>query len=311
MSDSSNTDLEHLHRKKPVAEIWQIVTNAIRCFFNNRGYLEVSTPIRILAPALEEHIDAQPSGSLYLRTSPELHMKRLLAAGYDKIFQIGPCFRKGEQGQFHHPEYTMLEWYRKEANYVDILRDTQELIKFISQQTTGNTLLEYKGNSIDLTPPWKKLTVSEAFIQFAGWNPAQNFDATRFDTDLVEKVEPSLPKNSPIVLTDYPAPLAAFSKVKHDDHSIAERWELHIGGLELANAYSELTDMNEQITRFEDCIVKRQKAGKEIYPIDQSFINALAQGIPSAGGIAMGIDRLVMLLANASSIDEVLLFAES
>lgn len=283
--------------------------HAIRCFFHERGFVEVETPVRLAAPALELHIDAEPAGDHWLRTSPELHMKRLLAGGLDRIFQMGPCFRRGERGDRHHPEYTMLEWYRAHADYADILADTKALLATCAQAVLGTTDLVYRGQPIALLPRWERLTVAEAFQRWAGWNPVAAWDEDRFNTDLVERVEPNLPRDVPTVLTDYPAPAAALARRKPSDPQVAERWELYIGGLELANAYSELTDPAEQRARFEECARARRALGKEVYPLDESFLAALAN-LPPAGGIALGVDRLAMLLADAPSLDGIIAFRE-
>ena len=282
----------------------------IRTFFHDHSFLEVETPVRLPAPALEEHIDAEPSGDHFLRTSPELHMKRLLAAGYDRIFQLGPCFRRGEQGRLHHPEYTMLEWYRADANYLDILGDTKRLIAFLADEVLGTTRIMHQGLAIELMPIWEWTTVAEAFTLHAGWDPTAGFDADRFDLDVVEKVEPGLPKHVPVILSDYPAEAAALARRKPDNPRVAERWELFIGGLELANAYSELTDAEEQRRRFEECARRRKTAGRPVYPMDEEFLAALQAGMPPCGGIALGVDRLVMLFADAASLEDVTAFLE-
>jgi lysyl-tRNA synthetase class 2 len=283
--------------------------------------MEVETPVRLRAPALEAHVDAEPSGDYWLRTSPELHMKRLLAQGHERIFQLGPCFRRGERGDRHHPEYTMLEWYRANADSADILSDAQALMVHLAHSASvwadcgyrvnraHRARLQYQGRTIDLVPPWQRITVREAFARWAGWDPVEKWDEERFSFDLVEKVEPALPSNVPVVLTDYPAPAAALARRKPDDPRVAERWELYIGGLELANAYSELTDPVEQRARFEDTARARQMRGKEVYPIDEDFLAALPH-MPPSGGIALGFDRLVMLFADAATIDAVVAFRE-
>jgi lysyl-tRNA synthetase class 2 len=285
------------------------ILHAIRGFFHERGFTEVETPVRLRAPALELHIDAEPAGDHWLRTSPELHMKRLLAQGHGRIFQLGPCFRRGERGDRHHPEYTMLEWYRAQADYTDILADTKALIAHVAQEIKGDSSLVYRRQRIDLLPRWERRTVADAFQHFAGWNPVAAYDEERFNLDLVEKVEPRLPRDVPFVLTDYPAEAAALARRKPADPRVAERWELYIGGLELANAYSELTDPAEQRARFEACAAARRQLGKDAYPIDEEFLSALAD-MPPAGGIALGVDRLVMLFADASSLDDVMAFRE-
>lgn len=285
------------------------VLKAIRDFFHARSFVEVETPVRVITPCTELHIDAEPSGDHYLRTSPELHMKRLLADGFRQIFQIGPCFRRGERGDLHNPEYTMLEWYRVNADYRDILADTRALLLEVTKAASGS-LLTRNGASIDLAPDWPVITITEAFEKHAGWNPVEDFDADRFNADLVDLIEPALPRDVPVVLTDFPAELAALARLKPDNPAIAERWELYIGGLELANAYSELTDAVEQQARFEKWTGQRQNDGRATYPPDHTFMEALRQGLPTCGGIALGVDRLVMLCTGATSLDEVLPFRE-
>lgn len=270
------------------------MTFAMRRFFHERGYLEVETPVRLPAPALETHIDAEPSGDWFLRTSPEFHMKRMLAAGHDRIFQIGPCFRRGERGDLHHPEYTMLEWYRAGADYESIMEETRELL-FAACGISGD---------------WLIMNVSDAFLQHAGWDPAREFDAVRFDMDLVDKVEPSLPKDRPVVLKDYPIEAGAFAWPKPGAPHLAERWELYLTGVEIANAYSELIDADEQLVRLESIARERRRLGKPVYPTDKQFIQAIKSGLPPCGGIALGIDRLAMVMAGATTLDQVMAFRE-
>jgi len=273
-----------------------VLMRRIRTFFHERGFTEVETPVRVEAPCMELNIDAEPSGEHFLRTSPELFHKRLLAAGHSSIFEIGKCFRRGETGPLHHPEYTMLEWYRANADYMDILADTQALVQTVAE---GQDLV---------SGDWKILPVSEAFLEFAGWDPAGNHDEDRFDIDLVEKVEPAIKKmGGPVVLIDYPIEAAALSRRKPGHPLVAERWELYIDGIELANAYSELTDPAEQRRRFEECAARRKAMGKTAYPIDEAFLQSL-ENMPPSGGVALGIDRLLMLLMGADSLDAVLPF---
>lgn len=302
-------DVSRLARLSPILGIRSRLLRAIREFFHDRGFMEVETPVRIPAPALELHIDAEPAGEAFLRTSPELHMKRLLAAGHERIFQMGPCFRRGERGDRHHPEYTMLEWYRANADYNEILLDTKSLVTHVAREILGKTDLVYRGREIALAPVWERVTVAEAFLQFAGWDPSAKFDADRFDLDLVDKVEPQLPKNVPVVLADYPAEAAALARRKPGSPRVAERWELFIGGLELANAYSELNDSAEQRARFDECARQRKKLGKTVYPLDEEFLAVISR-LPPSGGIALGVDRLLMLLTDTASLDDVLPFRE-
>lgn len=277
-------------------DIWQqrdALMRDIRAFFYERDFTEVDTPMRMQTPCMELHIDAEASGDCFLRTSPEMFHKKLLAAGHERIFELGKCFRRGEQGPLHNPEYTMLEWYRAHADYMDVLDDSRKLIKSV-----------WQGSNFD----WQVLTVSEAFEEFAGWNPAGSFDEDRFDIDLVDKVEPALKRMSgAVVLKDYPIEAAALSRRKPDHPLLAERWELYIDGVELANAYSELTDPDEQLSRFEECADKRRNLGKEVYDIDVDFIDAIRH-LPPSGGVALGVDRLLMLMTGRASLDQILPF---
>jgi lysyl-tRNA synthetase class 2 len=270
----------------------------IRDFFDAREFIEVETPVKILAPAPEPHIDCPPCGNGFLRASPELQMKKLLALGMDKIYQIGPCFRDGEKGSRHNPEFTMLEWYRANGDYNDIANDMELLIR--------DAYASIKG--VVLSLPFRRLTVRDAYIKYAGWDPLIQWDADRFDYDMAVKIEPSLPKE-PIFLYDYPAQAASLSKIKMSDRRIAERWELYINGMELANAFTELTDPKEQRERFIAAKEERKTLGESDYPLDEDFFNAL-ELMPPSGGVALGIDRLAMLLSDAESIDEVRLTDE-
>lgn len=282
---------------------------ATRGFFSQEDFLEVATPTRVRTPAIELHIDAQPAGQGFLRTSPEFHMKRLLSAGYERIFQIGPCFRQGERGDRHHPEFTMLEWYRSDADYVDLLADAKRLLLHLARAVLGKTSMRYQGQFIDLVP-WERLPVREAYLLHAGWDPFQAYDGDRFDVDAVEKVEPALPPDVPTVLMDYPVQAGVFARRTPGPPPAAERWELFIGGLELANACSELTDADEYEAWFRECNQARQAAGRAAYPVDAEFLRAIRRGLPRCAGIALGIDRLLMLFADAARMEEVSLFSE-
>jgi len=280
------------------------VLQVIRIFFVDRGFVEVESAINIRCPANEMFIDAPvlADGS-FLRCSPELQMKRIISEGMDKIFQIGSCFREGERGNLHNPEFTMLEWYRTNSNYMDILADTKELIREIALEICGTTTILYNDNDIDLNN-WVTIPVDSAFEKLAHWCPSKEFDQDRFDLDLINKVEPELPVG-PIVLKDYPVEAAALSKVSSENPLVAERWELYIGGMEIANAYSELIDPVEQRMRFEEAARRRVDMGSVAYPIDEDFMSCLNKDMPECGGIALGIDRLVMLFCDAKCIDEV------
>ena len=264
------------------------VLRAIRAFFDARGFTEVETPVRIPAPAPEPHIDCPPSGNWFLRASPELQMKKLLAAGMERIYQTGPCFRAGEKGRRHSPEFTMLEWYRANADYSQIAVDAEELL--VEVLTRDHAYVQ-------------RITVREAYLRWAGWDPVETWDQDRFDFDMATKIEPNLPKE-PLFLTDYPAPAASLARLKSDDPRVAERWELYVDGIELANAFTELIDPVEQRRRFELAREERRALGEADYPLDEEFLDALAR-MPPSGGVALGVDRLVMLACGASSITDV------
>ena len=267
-------------------EIRARVLRQIRAFFDARGFVEVETPVRIPAPAPEPHIDCPASGDWFLRASPELQMKKLLASGMERIWQMGPCFREGEHGSRHNPEFTMLEWYRAHADYLDILKDMEELVAGVLGHVPGSA--------------FKRLTVREAYRRFAGWDPFTDWDQDRFDFDMATKIEPCLPKE-PTFLIDYPPQAASLSRLRGD---VAERWELYVDGMELANAFTELTDAEEQRRRFEVAREERRGIGEADYPLDEEFLRLL-QFMPPSGGVALGVDRLVMLAAGVKSIDEI------
>ena len=286
------------------------IYRAIRSFFFEHGFLEVHTPVRTPTLAPEEHIDAIRSEEWFLSTSPELYMKCMLAAGYGLIFQFAPCFRKGEHGRIHLPEFTMLEWYRANEDYQSLENDCEMLITFVARELACFPIVSYQEQQIDLTCPWERISVQEAFVRCAGWDPIEVQDTERFQIDLAEKVEPRLDRSRPMFLRDYPAYQASLASLKNGDQRIAERMELYIGGIELANGFTELTDPTEQRRRFEEANARRSVMGKSPYPFPESFLAAL-ETMPPAAGIALGLDRLVMLFTNAACIDEVVAFSHS
>jgi elongation factor P--(R)-beta-lysine ligase len=283
------------------------IIRAVRQFFVENDYLEVETPIRIPAPAPEVNIDAQPSGGWYLQTSPELCMKRLLAAGYPRIFQICKCFRRNERGCRHLPELTLLEWYTTGADYKGMMNQCEALIGAVARQVGFGDLLRYNGQRIDLTPPWPRLTVGEAFGRFTSLSADQALKENRFDEVMGLDIEPQLGIDKPVFLYDYPAACGALARLKPEDRRLAERFELYIGGLELCNAFTELTDPPEQRLRFEEERKVRRLAGKSVTPMPKKFLSAL-KDMPAAAGNALGIDRLVMLFADTTEIDAVVAF---
>ncbi len=283
------------------------VIDTIRSFFKQEDYLEVETPVRIPAPAPEGHIDPQPSGTWFLQTSPELAMKQLLAAGYDRIYQVCKCFRRKERGGRHLPEMTLLEWYSAGGDYVDMMTQCEHLIRFVVKALFGSSHLTYQGVRIDVSPPWPRLPVAEAFSRFGSLTMAEALESDRFDEIMGVEIEPNLGLAQPALLYDYPAQCAALARLKPGHPEVAERFELYIGGLELCNGFSELTDPAEQRQRFGDELAQRLKAGKTAGPMPERFIEALDL-MPAATGNALGIDRLVMLMADAADIDEVVAF---
>ena len=298
----------------------------IRAFFDSRGFIEVETPVRIAAPAPEVNIDCPevpPSRihggeTSYLRASPELQMKKLLAAGMDRIYQIGPCFRDGEKGSRHNPEFTMIEWYRKGATYLDILEDTKRLYSFLSEICgdrpfvggggdrpfvggRGDRPFVGKGKFGDDNLVFKEITVRDAYLSWAGWDPWADWNQDRFDFDMATKIEPALRSLGLVFLMDYPPQAASLAKIRGD---VAERWEFYSDGMELANCFTELCDPVEQRRRFLESKEERRRIGESDYPIDEGFLAVLGD-MKSAAGVALGVDRLVMKLVSADEITHV------
>lgn len=277
---------------------------SLRHTLDTAGFIEVETPVRIPAPANEPHILPPASGRAFLRASPELQMKQLVALGLHQIYQIGPCFRAGERGDHHNPEFTMLEWYRGNSSYKTILGDLKSLLVQACIAVQGAYSFSYQGQTIDLASTWTQLTVQEAFLRFAGWDPLEHFDAERFDIDMALKVEPNLPRNQPCVLIDYPAQAASLARLCPHDTRVAERWEVYVGGLEICNAYGELVDAQEQRQRFLAAQSEKQQLGETAFDLDEEFLTAL-DSMPPSGGAALGVDRLAMLLLDEPDIARV------
>lgn len=303
----SDDECQRLKRLAPNLKRREFIYKVIRAFFHWKGFLEVETPVRSPAIAPEKEIVPIESEGWFLSTSPELYMKRLLASGYDKIYQVSRCFRKDELGRYHNPEFTLLEWYRKDATYEDVLQDMEQLVSTIGYELGMATTLKYGERTIDLSVPFERITVSEAFSSLAGWDPVLNPDPRRFDEDTVLKVIPNLKPDRPVFLIDYPAPMASLARLKPSNPLIAERAEAFIGGLELANAYSELTNQHEQHSRFQNEIELIQKHHNRKALMPEKFIKAIPN-MPECAGIALGLDRLVMLFCNAASINDVIPF---
>ena len=286
------------------------VIKTIRDFFWERGFLEVETPLLIPANAPEEHINpiiALPSWQL--QTSPEICMKRLLCSGHQKLFQISHCWRSDERGSRHLSEFTMLEWYRSGCDYRSLMTDCQELLQHIaSTNIAEKRCFERNGTLINPFEPWQYISVQEAFLKFSQTNVWDCLRNGLYEEVLTSVVEPALAAfDAPVILMDYPAELAALARNMPDNPQLAERFELYVGGLELANGFSELNDTLEQRRRFEEANTLRLNAGQRVLPLPEPFLNDLAM-LPKTAGIAMGVDRLVMLTAGVDSIDEVVAF---
>jgi lysyl-tRNA synthetase class 2 len=288
-------------------ELRAVIMAVIRHYFTEKGYLEVETPCRIPAPAPEANIEAEPSGSWFLQTSPELCMKRLLAAGFEQIFQICKCYRKGERGRLHLPEMTMLEWYTAGHDYLDMMRQCEDLISIVARSLGHEKAIKYQGQWIDFTKPWDRMTVDQAFEKFATVSLDTAIQNGHFDEIIGCDIAPNLGCVKPVFLYDYPAVLGSLARLKPGDKSVAERFELYIAGIEICNAFSELTDPDEQRKRFETEMELRRSSGKTTYPFAEPFLQALAD-MPESAGNALGIDRLIMLFADTADIDAVVAF---
>lgn len=280
---------------------------AIRDFFAGRDYLEVETPHMIPALIPETHIDAIRCGDSFLHTSPELHMKRLLAAGYPMIFQICKCFRDGERGSYHLPEFTMLEWYCRGVDYRRLMEECEELIVSVAADLGCGDVINYQGRAIGLQRPWESISVREAFASYASMSMDKAVAENCFDEIMVSSIEPRLGLTQPTFIYDYPASGSSLAKEKKDDPALAERFELYMGGKEIANACSELTVPEEHHRRFLNVNKHRHSIGKSIYPVPELFLQDLAC-MPQAAGIALGVDRLAMIFCDSSAIDEVVSF---
>lgn len=314
------------------------IVSLVRSHFQDRGFLEIETPLLVRSPGLDPNIlafeteyrEAGVRIPLYLPTSPEYAMKRLLAGGFERICQITKAFRNNEISHHHNPEFTILEWYRAYASYEDIMDDCELLIHSLAQNHLGRAIFYYDGTEIDTEPPWPRISVRAAFMEYAGIDlcaatnardlrdqaRAQGHDEVRDDDSweivfyrvFLNAVERRLGQGKPMFLVDYPASMAALAKLKCGNPHIAERFELYVGGIELANGFTELNDPGEQRRRFIEEQDQRRQKGLPVYPIDEQFMNAMESGIPPAGGVALGVDRLVMLLTGALDIRDVIAF---
>jgi elongation factor P--(R)-beta-lysine ligase len=293
---------------------------AIRGFFEARGFIEVDTPAIVPSPGLDLHLDAFSVPGFtrnalgYLITSPEYQMKRLLAGGVPRCFQLAHCFRKGEVGRRHNPEFVMLEWYRAFASADALIDETEALVRHVALALTGGVALEIGGERVDLAGPFERLPVAQAFARYAGVDPDAAIEMATLDEDrffklLVDEVEPALTREPrPVFLVDYPAPFASLARLKPADPRVAERFELYVAGIELCNGFGELTDPGEQRARLSRDQAARARLGKPVYPIDERFLAALEEGMPPAAGNALGVDRLIAACAGTEIIGAVQAF---
>jgi len=285
---------------------------AIRSFFFEGGYIEVDTPLRLPILLPESTLLPFSSENWYLHTSPELCMKRLLARGCPLIFQICHCFRKEESGRIHQPEFTMLEWYHQGWNYFDLMGECEELLAALCRLMprmpglSSEEILSWRDCRVSLRQPWDRLTVEEAFRQYAGVEVDEALKCGSFDEVLVTDVEPHLGRERPVFLYDYPVELGSLARCSPQNPLVAERFELYVAGVELANGFSELVEPREQRARFALEIATLQRAGKNA-AMPESFLADLAL-VGETAGIALGFDRLFMLLMGYSSLAEAMPF---
>lgn len=322
----SNPEVKHTF------EVRSQVITALRDFLNKRGFLEVETPIlqpeaggAAARPFITHHNTLDRD--FYLRIALELHLKRLIIGGFDKVYEIGRVFRNEGIDFKHTPEYTLLETYEAYADYRDVMKMVEEMVSSICQQVSGTMKLEYNGHTIDFTPPWRRLDMRQAVIQYAGLDFDQfpdteslkkemtqrgmTFDPSRERGKLIDElvstyVDPELIQ--PTFLYDYPIELSPLAKKKPGKEELVERFEPYAGGMEIGNAFTELNDPVDQRQRFIQQMEERARGDEEAQKMDEDFLLAMEHGMPPTGGLGIGVDRLVMLLTNNTSIREVILF---
>jgi lysyl-tRNA synthetase class 2 len=319
------------------------VIDGIRAYFKGRGFHEVQTPLLLPTPSTEPFLEVFQTELKdnqgrkwqgFLPSSPEFALKKLLSAGSGSIFEITKSFRNGEgKSSRHNPEFTILEWYEVGGDYLSVLKDLEGMILYLTRtvpvrSNNQGRSFKYQGKEYDLTSPWEKITVAEAFEKYAGIDTETMLDETRlrnagiskgYQVDemttweeiwnqiIANEIEPKLGLTAPTILYDYPIAQAALAR-KAKDPRFAERFEVFLAGLELGNCFSELTDWEEQEARCLSDLAERKRLGRTEFPMDTDFIEALKLGMRASGGIAVGVDRLVMLMADAASIEEVVFF---
>jgi lysyl-tRNA synthetase class 2 len=301
----------------------------VRSYLDQAGFVEVETPILqplyggALARPFTTHHNSLDR-DLYLRIATELYLKRLVVGGIDRVYELGRDFRNEGISMKHNPEFTMVEWYEAYSDYDDQARRLEELVSGVAKEVLGTTEVERDGKKIDLAPPWRRVTLRDAIREESGIDvmehPSRDELAAAMggevdpeagwgklvDELLSKQVEPKLIE--PTFITDYPVELSPFAKNHRSEEGLVERWEAFAGGMEIANAFTELNDPDEQRRRFEQQAEELERGDDETQPYDEAFLEALEAGMPPTGGVGLGIDRLVMILSGATSLREVLLF---
>jgi lysyl-tRNA synthetase class 2 len=331
------SERERLKDRIPFLEKRAAILQAVRAYFATQSFLEVETPARVRNPGQEQHLVAFPAGQdRFLITSPEYHMKRLLAGGLSRIVQICRCFRKEENGPFHQPEFTMIEWYRAGGTLADLMADCEAIIEIAARVSNTWPTVPIPSNrgchaeSLTIAAPFQRISVGELFLKHTGaflrgnesLNEMQQLAVKNgcyvsktaawedhFFQIWLDRIEPHLGINGPVFVDGWPIPLAALACATPGNPHTAERFELYAAGLELANAFGELIDPVEQRRRFETEMALRHQNGKTVYPIDEKLLAALGEMAPTSG-IAMGFDRLVLLVTGASNLGEVQTFTD-
>jgi len=332
---SNWSDLKDNPRLKKIFEQRIEIIKLIREFFWSEGFVEPETPMAVKLAGQEPYLNPVPlefhdpqgkSYNFYLRTSPEYSLKKLLAAGWNKIFEIGKCFRDYEDfGGRHNTEFTIIEWYRAPGTLENIMDDTENLFKFIAKKI-GKGKINYQGKQIDILKKWDRMSMKEVWQKYVGVNLDEYLEVKNIKKLAKEKgyqiedqepyedifykiflneIESKLGVDKPVIVYDYPTQMCSLSKLCTDQR-YAERFELYIGGLELANAFGELTDAKVQEEKLEQDKEHRTRMNKPVWSVDPDFIAALRSGIPEAGGIDVGVDRMVLLFTEARDINEVI-----